>query len=313
MTAGAVARRLTAMRSLASIASEIQRLHYGLRLRPVLDTAVAAGRLLIAAKARLKHGDWLPWVRAKLPRMSVRTVDVYMRCASSSHLISQTTANLPIDAFLHLISKPYIKVTHPSAPALNHAQYQVHHADARKYPWPRTAQVIATDPPWDDDAAYRWLAGFATRKLVSGGLLLVQCGTGEIDDRLRDFAALTYWWTLAMVYTVTPRQPTNRPFYGTWRPVIVFYKGTKPTDCRGTSDTYSVGGHAKSHHPWEQPLGPWQHWLERLTPPGCTILDPFCGSGTIGVAAKATGRSYIGIDNSITSVRTARRRLAAGS
>jgi hypothetical protein len=295
------------MRSLASIATEIQRLHYGLRLRPVLDTAVAAGRLLIAAKARLKHGEWLPWVRQSLPSMSVRTVNVYMQVASSPHLNEQSTANLTIDAFLDLIRRPFIKVTHPSAPTQHHAQHQVHHADARKYPWPRSAQVIATDPPWDDDGAYRWLASFAARKLVTGGLLLLQCGTGELADRLREFSglrsgrasrSLTYWWTLCMAYVATSRQPTNLPFYATWRPVLCFYKDRKPTECRGTTDTYTVGGHSKTFHDWEQPLGPWQHWLERLTPPGCTVLDPFCGSGTIGVAAKATGRSYIGTDTS---------------
>lgn len=38
-------------------------------------------------------------------------------------------------------------------------------------------------------------------------------------------------------------------------------------------------------------------WLIRLiTPPGGTVLDPFAGSGTTGIAALAEGASFIGVE-----------------
>jgi site-specific DNA-methyltransferase (adenine-specific) len=36
--------------------------------------------------------------------------------------------------------------------------------------------------------------------------------------------------------------------------------------------------------------------LLALTPAGCTVLDPFMGSGTTGIAAVQSGRSFIGIE-----------------
>ena len=49
-------------------------------------------------------------------------------------------------------------------------------------------------------------------------------------------------------------------------------------------------------HPTQKPL----YLLERIilasTQEGDTLLDPFCGSSTTGVAAKRLGRNYVGID-----------------
>ena len=46
-------------------------------------------------------------------------------------------------------------------------------------------------------------------------------------------------------------------------------------------------------------------------PVSCTILDPFCGSGTTGVVAQRLGRSFIGLDLSYSYLHDqARKRIA---
>lgn len=50
--------------------------------------------------------------------------------------------------------------------------------------------------------------------------------------------------------------------------------------------------------------------LARICPPGGTILDPFTGSGTTGVAALETGRAFIGVELTAHYHHIARQRLA---
>jgi site-specific DNA-methyltransferase (adenine-specific) len=46
-----------------------------------------------------------------------------------------------------------------------------------------------------------------------------------------------------------------------------------------------------------------------ITPPGGVVLDPFAGSGSTGVAAKAEGFGFIGIEREAEYVRIAQKRL----
>jgi DNA modification methylase len=51
--------------------------------------------------------------------------------------------------------------------------------------------------------------------------------------------------------------------------------------------------------------------VEQFTDPGETVLDPFCGSGTTGVACLRLGRRFIGIERDERYVALSRERLAA--
>ena len=50
------------------------------------------------------------------------------------------------------------------------------------------------------------------------------------------------------------------------------------------------------HHPARKPEGLLRRIVDASTNPGDLILDPFCGSGTTGVACIQTGRRFIGIE-----------------
>ena len=49
-------------------------------------------------------------------------------------------------------------------------------------------------------------------------------------------------------------------------------------------------------HPTQKPESLIQHFVEILSNPGDTVLDPFMGSGITGVVSKRSGRNFIGIE-----------------
>jgi len=66
----------------------------------------------------------------------------------------------------------------------------------------------------------------------------------------------------------------------------------------------------RTGYPTQKPLALLELLIEACSPPGGTVLDPCCGSGTTLVAAVNLGRVALGCDQSPAAVRTARRRLA---
>ena len=62
-------------------------------------------------------------------------------------------------------------------------------------------------------------------------------------------------------------------------------------------------------HPTEKPVGLMVWAILHTTNPGDTILDPFMGSGTTGVACIQTGRNFIGIEIDPTYYAIAERRI----
>lgn len=52
----------------------------------------------------------------------------------------------------------------------------------------------------------------------------------------------------------------------------------------------------QSGHPTEKPVWLMRYYIENSSQPGETVLDPFMGSGTTGVAALECGRQFVGIE-----------------
>ncbi len=57
-----------------------------------------------------------------------------------------------------------------------------------------------------------------------------------------------------------------------------------------------AGGEDRGDHPTQKPIKVMEWALTLIPEPHNTILDPFMGSGTIGVACANLGRTYIGIE-----------------
>ena len=65
----------------------------------------------------------------------------------------------------------------------------------------------------------------------------------------------------------------------------------------------------KAAHPTQKPLKVVTPFVRNLTEHGWTILDPFAGSGTTGVACIMEGRNFIGIELDPHYCRIARNRM----
>src|SRR5262245_38957693 len=76
---------------LAVLAEKINAAHAACEqaLKAGLSHALTAGKLLVEAKAKVKHGEWLPWLKANV-RFSERTAQGYMRVA---RLLPELEAN----------------------------------------------------------------------------------------------------------------------------------------------------------------------------------------------------------------------------
>ena len=62
-------------------------------------------------------------------------------------------------------------------------------------------------------------------------------------------------------------------------------------------------------HPTQKPVRLMQELIELTTQPGQLVLDPFCGSGSTLVAARNTGRQFMGMEMSEEYARIAEQRL----
>lgn len=152
-----------------------------------------------------------------------------------------------------------------------------------------------------EDAGFRYAQDIVWEK---------QNGTGFHNDRFRrvhEHAIQFYRGTWGDLYKAP--QFTNDATARTVR------RKTKPTHTRaikcGDDSTYisEDGGprlkrsviavsneHGKAVHPTQKPLGIIEPLISYSVPPGGIVVDPFMGSGSLGIAAEMLGRRWVGCE-----------------
>lgn len=68
---------------------------------------------------------------------------------------------------------------------------------------------------------------------------------------------------------------------------------------------------ANNFHSTVKPVKLMRYLCRLITPPGGTVLDPFMGSGTTGVAALNEGFNFVGIEREVEYVTIAERRIGS--
>lgn len=162
--------------------------------------------------------------------------------------------------------------------------------------------AVVTDPPYgigleygtsfSDDEAYvsqlvasvlPWAMENSNRTLVTSGN---QCQ--YLYPRPK--------WTLAWV---TPAGSGSGPWgFSCWQPILAY--GNCPYLASGKGRRADIIMHTeaseKNGHPCPKPIRFMERLVERASLDGHTVLDPFMGSGTTGVACARLGRKFVGIE-----------------
>ena len=162
-----------------------------------------------------------------------------------------------------------------------------------------SVDAIVTDPPYGigieysshDDSEVLWYELMAKvvpeMKRVAKVVVMPSCAIKRMQWWYANFPPD---WVIAW-YKGSPGHASMIGF-NDWEPHLIWGKPSHPMhDYFQTRCGFDDNG-----HPCPKPVQ-WATWLvSRVVQEGCTILDPFMGSGTTGVAAMQTGRKFVGIE-----------------
>ena len=97
--------------------------------------------------------------------------------------------------------------------------------------------------------------------------------------------------------TPTPQFTGDRPAQG-WEAIAYLHKakGRSTWNGGGVHGNYVLGTVKDGNHPTAKPMSMLEDWVRKFTNLGDVVFDPFVGSGTTLIAAKAHGREAIGVE-----------------
>lgn len=220
--------------------------------------------------------------------------------------------------------------------------WEMYLGDCLSVEWPQVDHVI-TDPPYEAEAhtkARRTRAAMEGRGSGDYSIDFASMTEEARADVGQRIASVAKRWTLVfcqveaamrwrdsigvpryvrtMVWDkpdATPQLTGDRPAQGYESIVVAHATGVKKRwNAGGKRGVYRalVNPPGRHHeHPTEKPLDLMLALVGDFTGPGDLILDPFCGSGTTGVACLRLGRRFIGIERDPKYFRLACDRLRA--
>lgn len=91
--------------------------------------------------------------------------------------------------------------------------------------------------------------------------------------------------------------------------ILFFEKGKRRLNDLGIADVIEVP-RIYNGYPTEKPVEVSEILIKQSTEEGALVIDPFCGSGSVGVAAARNGRNFMGNDVGSEAIGITRKRLA---
>lgn len=213
----------------------------------------------------------------------------------------------------------------------------LYRADCREVlPLLPKVDAVVTDPPYGEDATHaKHLSSIVLRNGEPAGQALGFDGitSDQLLAMARDWCEKAKRWVVfscewkhvnkldeagLLVRFGIWRKPDGAPQFtgdrpGTgWEAVAICHgPGRKRWNGGGSHAFWSVPKAGQYGHPTEKPVPLFASWVRDFTDQGETILDPFMGSGTTGVACVKLGRKFIGIEIDPGYFETACKRIEA--
>jgi hypothetical protein len=171
--------------------------------------------------------------------------------------------------------------------------------------------LIATDPPYEKkyQYLYRGIAIHAARILKDGGSLLIILPHYAVDRVISHISEHLKWRWLCCMWQGDGTHP--RMAMGVevmWKPMGWWVKKAFPRGRGFVRDGFINPPFKKTRHDWEQSIE-WAKYCMKFVPIDGTVLDPFMGTGTMGVACEFYKRNFIGIDNDPAVFAIAKERI----
>lgn len=165
-----------------------------------------------------------------------------------------------------------------------------------------TIDLVHTDPPYKREFLYTYdyLANDCPRLMKRGASLITIVGHFAIPDVIKKFdGKLKYRWMFCMNQFQGTHARMAMGIEVMWKPILWYVKEAYPQGRGFIKDGFIVSGkdgQTKERHEWEQDSSWANYFISKLTSINDTVLDPFLGSGTVAVTAKALARHCVGIE-----------------
>lgn len=219
-------------------------------------------------------------------------------------------------------------------PSLTH---HVFHADNIKKIAPESIDLICTDPPynisrnrtvefddrkdmtsyfgeWDDishqeflSLLYKWSQEFY-RVIRRGGSIYVFCAERYIShfrERLMG-AGFSFKNVLVWHFTNPKPKPDKTSWVASCDYILFAMKGkantfnwTAHNEMHNLLQSPICMGNERTAHPTQKPLAIVERLVKVSSNPGDIVLDPFAGSGTVGVACQNMNRNFILVEKEL--------------
>lgn len=180
-----------------------------------------------------------------------------------------------------------------------------------KKPHPKWREFVCD---WNDVLPVTWL--LPLRECLVPGAAVVIFTDNLRPHRVQEAAEKLGYKFLRLLYWVKTNPPSNpsKNFMNAVETAVFLRVPGKVRAWSGEGCTRNVFTHQKEPwqwkvHPTQKPIAVMQWLVELVTSPGMTVLDPFMGSGTTGVAALRSGCRFVGIERRRDYMESAEARI----